>query len=165
MMYVCPTMHETDLIEKFGLTFEQEGLPRIAGRIIGFLMIHSGPCTLDDLAEHLQISKTSASTNTRLLEQHGILERTAKAGDRRDYYQMAGDYGEQMFSMAKHRLERFHNLLAEASAKLSPVSEETRERLGNMQRFYKFLLTDFDDMVVRWRAFQSTGTAGNDTGT
>ena len=70
-----------------------------------------------------------------------------------------------MFSMAKHRFERFHNLLAEASGKLSPVSEETRERLGNMQRFYRFLLTDFDDMVVRWRSFQNTGAAGNDTGT
>ncbi len=158
-------MHETDLIEKFGLAFEQEGLPRIAGRIIGFLMIHSGPCTLDDLADQLQVSKTSASTNTRLLEQHGILERTAKAGDRRDYYQMASNYGEQMFAMAKQRMERFHTLLAEAATQLSHMSEESRERLGNMQRFYRFLLTDLDDIVVRWRSFQMSGAAGNDTGT
>src|SRR5687768_15288836 len=164
-------MHETDLIEKFGLTFEQEGLPRIAGRIIGFLMLQGNPCTLDDLAEHLQISKTSASTNTRLLEQHGIVERTAKAGDRRDYYQLAGDYGERMFSMAKLRIQRFYQLLTEAVDEQGEADTGSRSRLRNMQRFYEFLLTDLDDSVVRWRSFQS-GDAGkpaltgsNDTGT
>ena len=152
-------MHDTDLIEKFGLTFEQEGLPRIAGRIIGFLMLQGNPCTLDDLAEHLQVSKTSASTNTRLLEQHGILERTAKAGDRRDYYQLAGDYGERMFSMAKHRIQRFYQLLTEAvDGQVDGQGESdtgSRDRLRNMQRFYEFLLTDLDDSVVRWRSFQN----------
>lgn len=165
-------MQDTDLIEKFGLTFEQEGLPRIAGRIIGFLMLQGGPCTLDDLAEHLQISKTSASTNTRLLEQHGILERTAKAGDRRDYYQLAGDYGEQMFAMAKLRIQRFYQLLTDAVGEHPAGESGSRERLRSMQRFYEFLLTDLDDSVLRWRSFQKSGAAGtpataglNDTGT
>lgn len=157
-------MHDLDLIEKFGLTFEREGLPRIAGRMIGFLMLQGGPCTLDDLAEHLQISKTSASTNTRLLEQHGILERTAKAGDRRDYYQLAGDYGEQMFAMAKQRIQRFYQLLTDAVAE-QPAGGGSRERLRSMQRFYEFLLTDIDHSVVRWRTFQSGEAGLNDTGT
>lgn len=151
-------MLESDLIEKFGLTFEEEGLPRIAGRIVGFLMLHAGPCTLDDLAEHLQISKTSASTNTRLLEQHGILERTARAGDRRDYYQMASDYGEQMFAMARQRIKRFHGILTEAADQLAPMSDASRERLNKMQQFYEFLLTDLEDVGARWRAFQSNNT-------
>jgi DNA-binding transcriptional regulator GbsR (MarR family) len=150
-------MHDTDLIEKFGLTFEQEGLPRIAGRIIGFLMLQGSPCTLDDLAEHLQISKTSASTNTRLLEQHGIVERTAKAGDRRDYYQLASDYGERMFAMAKLRIQRFYQLLTEAVDE-SVADDGSRGRLRSMQRFYEFLLTDLDDSVVRWRSFQNSNT-------
>src|SRR5688572_17381472 len=151
-------MQDTDLIEKFGLTFEQEGLPRIAGRIIGFLMLQGNPCSLDDLAEHLQISKTSASTNTRLLEQHGIVERTAKAGDRRDYYQLASDYGERMFAMAKQRIQRFYQLLTDAVADQESDDSGSRDRLRNMQRFYEFLLTDLADCNARWRAFQ------NDTG-
>ena len=151
-------MQDTDLIEKFGLTFEQEGLPRIAGRIIGFLMLQGNPCTLDDLAEHLQISKTSASTNTRLLEQHGIVERIAKAGDRRDYYQLASDYGERMFAMAKLRIQRFYQLLTDAVEEQDAVDSGSRDRLRNMQRFYEFLLTDLADSNARWRSFQ------NDTG-
>ena len=151
-------MQDTDLIEKFGLTFEQEGLPRIAGRIIGFLMLQGNPCSLDDLAEHLQISKTSASTNTRLLEQHGIVERTAKAGDRRDYYQLASDYGERMFAMAKQRIQRFYQLLTDAVAEQQADESGSRDRLRNMQRFYEFLLTDLADSNARWRSFQ------NDTG-
>jgi DNA-binding transcriptional regulator GbsR (MarR family) len=159
-------VHDPDFIEKFGLLFEQEGLPRIAGRIIGFLMLEGGPCALDDLSERLQISKTSASTNTRLLEQLGILDHISKAGDRRDYYQLAGDYGERMFAMAKQRLERFRKLLTETSASLPASEEGSRTRLESMLRFYEFLLADMDGVVARWRAFQGAGIAGgSNTGT
>ena len=83
----------TDFIEKFCVIAEQDGFPRIAGRIMGFLLLHEGPYTLDELADELQISKTSASTNARLLEQHGIIERVVKAGDRRDFYHLGSFAG------------------------------------------------------------------------
>lgn len=153
-------MHDPNFIEKFGLLFEQEGMPRIAGRIIGFFMLEGGPCALDDLSERLQISKTSASTNTRLLEQLGILEHISKAGDRRDYYQLAGDYGERMFAMAKLRMERFRNLLTDASSSLPVTEDGSRTRLGSMLRFYEFLLADMDGVVERWRDYQDAGTTG-----
>ena len=47
-----------------------------------------------DLAEKLRVSKASASTNARLLEELGILAHTARPGDRRDYYQRADNHGE-----------------------------------------------------------------------
>ena len=58
----------TQLVERFGLRFEEDGLPRIAGRMLGLLMVSAEPRSLDELAEELQASKTSASTNARLLE-------------------------------------------------------------------------------------------------
>lgn len=159
-------MIDPDFIEKFGLLFEQEGMPRIAGRIIAFLMLEGGPCALDDLSERLQISKTSASTNTRLLEQLGILEHISKAGDRRDYYELADDYGERMFVMAKQRMERFRKLLAETSSNMPAGEAASRDRLDNMTRFYAFLLADLDGIVERWREYQGAGAAGgSNTGT
>ena len=68
----------SEFIEKFGMVAEQDGFPRIAGRMMGFLLLNEGPYTLDELAEELQISKTSASTNARLLEGHGVIERVIK---------------------------------------------------------------------------------------
>jgi DNA-binding transcriptional regulator GbsR (MarR family) len=147
-------MQETDLIEKFGLSFEQDGLPRIAGRIVGFMILRGGPFTLDELSDQLQISKTSASTNTRLLETLGLLTHTAKPGDRRDYYQLASEYGERIFAMASQRIKKMHDLLAEAAEALPAAGEGGRDRLRNMQQFYEFLLTDIAGCVNRWETYR-----------
>ena len=60
-------MHQTvaDFVERMGLTLEGEGLPRIAGRLFGFLLVHPEAYSLDELAERLQVSKASISTNAR----------------------------------------------------------------------------------------------------
>ena len=51
-----------------GRQFEEDGAPRIAGRLFGFLMVQEEACSLDDVAEQLRVSKGSASSNARLLE-------------------------------------------------------------------------------------------------
>ena len=89
-----------------GRQFEEDGAPRIAGRLFGFLMLQDEPCSLDDVAEQLQVSKGSASSNARLLEQLGIAERVTRAGDRRDYYQISPDIGERTLERALQGLER-----------------------------------------------------------
>ena len=37
-------------VERMGLVSEADGLPRIAGRIFGYLLLTTGECSLDDLA-------------------------------------------------------------------------------------------------------------------
>jgi DNA-binding transcriptional regulator GbsR (MarR family) len=62
-------------IERMGLALEADGLPRIAGRIFGLLLVSEDACSLDDLACDLKVSKASVSTNARMLEQRAVLER------------------------------------------------------------------------------------------
>ena len=65
-------MHQKtrQLIERVGVLTEVEGLPRIAGRIFGLLLVTPGECSLDEMAEVLGVSKASISTDARRLE-HG----------------------------------------------------------------------------------------------
>jgi DNA-binding transcriptional regulator GbsR (MarR family) len=147
-------MHDADLIEKFGRAFEEEGLPRIAGRLIGFLMFNEGPFTLDDIADRLQISKTSASTNTRLLERLGIVEHTTRPGDRRDFYELASDHTERMFALALRRMQRFYSLVCDAVETLPATNEALCVRLSEMQRFYEFLVGDLEERLEKWRALK-----------
>src|SRR6185437_13766721 len=79
-------------IEEVGMAAEADGLPRIAGRLFGHLLLSPGPCTLDEIADALNVSKGSVSTDARLLQRHGWLRRTSRAGDRKDYYEMAPDF-------------------------------------------------------------------------
>ena len=63
-------------IEDISLYFEQMGLPRMAGRILGVLLISNPPeQSMTDLCEILQASKSAVSTNARLLDEMGLIER------------------------------------------------------------------------------------------
>ncbi len=139
-------------IEKFCIVAEQDGFPRIAGLIMGFLLLNEGPYTLDELAERLQISKTSASTNARLLEQHGVIERVVKTGDRRDFYRLAENHWEKMFDVVVKRIQRFQTVLDETIGALPAEEAYGRQRLRETQRFHSFMLEKLNAHIDEWRS-------------
>lgn len=80
-------IEEIHFIEDIGLYFEQMGLPRMAGRILGALLISDPPSqSITDLGERLHASKSSISIMARLLMERGLIERVASPIPRRDYY-------------------------------------------------------------------------------
>lgn len=146
-------MHETarDFVERLGLHLEAEGLPRSAGRIFAHLLLADAPCSLDELAETLQVSKASASTNARLLEQAGMLERTCEPGDRRDFYRMRPDAWERMLLTARRRWREMQGLLSATAGALPPDMAPARLRLEEAERFHSLLIEVLDTLVDRWR--------------
>ena len=70
-----------EFVERMGLVTQADGLPRIAGRIMGLMIVHGGSFGFTELTERLSVSRASISTNTRLLEDLGVIERTAMPGD------------------------------------------------------------------------------------
>ena len=80
-------IEEIHFIEDIGLYFEQMGLPRMAGKILGALLISDPPSqSITDLGERLKASKSSISIMARLLVERGLIERVASPLPRRDYY-------------------------------------------------------------------------------
>jgi DNA-binding transcriptional regulator GbsR (MarR family) len=145
-------MHDSvqNFVERMGLMMEAEGLPRIAGRVFGFLLVNEGAFSLDELAERLQVSKASISTNARLLEQHGMLERTSAPGDRRDFYQMGPDAWERMLRAAQRRWEDLRQALTEAAAALPEDMEVGRTRLIRAEQFHLLMIDEVDRLIERW---------------
>jgi len=76
-----------DFIEHMGLMTQAEGGPRIAGQILGYLIVEGAPRTLTQMTAALKISKASASTNARLLELKGLARRVSPVGQRQDAYE------------------------------------------------------------------------------
>src|SRR5829696_3896968 len=117
-------------IERFGLLCEEDGLPRIAGRIFALALITEDSLSLDEIAERLGVSKASVSNDTRLLERMGFIERVSLPGDRKDYYQS----NERSFEKAiAERIRRMHQLqeLIESGRALVVKSPAVRERLDD----------------------------------
>ena len=85
---LLPTAHAA-FIERMGDHKELEGMPRIAGRLFGLLLVDQGPVSFSDLAERLNVSRGSVSTNARLLESQGLITRVEIAGERQDFFRLA----------------------------------------------------------------------------
>lgn len=104
---------EEQFIEHMGQLYERDGLPRIAGRIFGRLLLLEDALNLDQLAESLQVSKASVSTNARMLESAGMIERLTFPGDRRDYYRVSEEVHERMLELRLERMRLTRELLQE----------------------------------------------------
>lgn len=145
---------EREFVERIGLMMEAEGMPRIAGRIFAYLIIHEGSFSLDELADRLQVSKASVSTNARQLEQMGVLERVSVPGDRRDYYRMDENAWERMLEVAQRRWELVRTQLTVTAAGLPEEMETGRRRLIKAEQFHLLMIDGVDRMLDRWRSKQ-----------
>jgi DNA-binding transcriptional regulator GbsR (MarR family) len=141
-------------VEKAGVLWENDGLPRIAGRIFGLMLISEDALSLDEIADMLGVSKASVSTDTRLLERMGFVERVSKPGDRRDYYQ----HTDRSFERAiAQRIRRMHELasLIESGRELA-VTRPVRERLADhhfaFSQMTRALETTLEALQERHRA-------------
>jgi DNA-binding transcriptional regulator GbsR (MarR family) len=139
-------------IERMGVALEADGLPRIAGRIFGLLLVSEEARSLDDLAYELGVSKASVSTNARLLEQRGVLERMSRPADRRDYYRATPDLFSHTMAQRIARWERFHAAIGAARTSLPIRSREVLDRLEEYQEAYAFMSQAIREALDRWQA-------------
>jgi len=141
----------TDFIERMGLALESDGLPRIAGRIFGLLLVSEDCRSLDELAAELRVSKGSVSTNARLLEQRGVLERNSRPSDRRDYYRIPPHLFSQTMAQRLARWQRFHEAIRDARASLPIRSRKVLDRLEEYEAAYAFMSEVIQEGLARWR--------------
>ena len=141
---------EHRFVERMGRHFEEEGIPRIGGRLYGFLLLQEEPQSLDRMTEHLRVSKTSVSTNARLLDQWGLVQRVTRPGDRRDYYEAAPDQTRTLEFRLRH-IREMGDLLADAAHGFED-RPGLHARLAQMRRFNAEALTLLEQLLESWRA-------------
>lgn len=122
-------------IERMGLSAQGDGLPRIAGRILGYFIVHGGPTSLSALARELRVSRASISTNARMLRDLGVLEATAVPGDRQDYYQLAPRHYLRVLEGYIERMGVLGESLSTAQAEIDDARDGAQARLADMHRF------------------------------
>lgn len=78
-----------EFVEQMGEYFESSGLTRLAGRLLGWLLVCDPERqSSEELATALAASSGGISTTARMLIQFGFIERLAVAGDRRTFYRL-----------------------------------------------------------------------------
>jgi DNA-binding transcriptional regulator GbsR (MarR family) len=150
---------EKHFIEDVGLLFEQGGHPRMAGRILGSLLIADPPHqSMTELAETLQASKGSLSTMTHLLLQMGLIERVGLPGRRRDYFQANARAWIQWVQQFTFELSAMHRLVERGLELLEGENTDVRERLSEACDLFAFLEQEYPALIERWEKERSSSS-------
>ncbi len=143
-----------DFVGRMGITLEGLGASPTFGRLFALLLLADRPVSLEEMAEELHVSKASVSTNIRLSEQMGLVQRVTVLRDRRHFYEILPDSFERALQV---RLSFLHEMVALVEQGLGAIgddNEAARERLEGMREFYEFVGDGIADNMKDWTEYK-----------
>jgi DNA-binding transcriptional regulator GbsR (MarR family) len=141
------------MLEGLGQLSDYFGYNRVMGKMYGALLLNPRPMSLDDLMNHLDISKASVSMNMRTLENMGIVREVWVRGDRRKYYEAEPDFWKILTNVLGSRelrevnqaldvLESSIDKLRQAETSMDVPDQELAqfyvERIDQVKSFFRF---------------------------
>lgn len=137
--------------EELGQFFEESGLPRMEGRLAGWLIVCSPPQqSADDLATALGASRGAISMATRLLQRSGAIERVTVPGSRRHYYQLRPGFWRREIDKRVEESAAVRDLAGRGLKRLAASDDEDLQRLRDMYEMYEFLEREYGRVQQRW---------------
>ncbi len=79
------------------------GFPKGMGAIFAVLYLSPTPLSLDEIVSETGLTKGAISTEIRALARMGLVHRSTKLGDRKDYYTAEADFYAAIRSILKER--------------------------------------------------------------
>jgi DNA-binding transcriptional regulator GbsR (MarR family) len=127
------------------------GFPKGMGAIFAVLYLSPEPLSLDELVRQTGLTKGAISTEIRALARMGLVHRSSRLGDRKDYYEAETDFYTAIRSIIKERQstefdgalrsvrETLHYLKSNVPPAGSKEYEEwnfVRQRVQALQEFF-----------------------------
>lgn len=154
------TEDQGHFVEEFGLALESVGLPRMVGRVWGYLLISEPPHqSAEDLATALQASRGSISTTTRSLMQMGLVDKVSFPGERRDHFRVRSGVWVDLLEQRAKIVSDWRKLAERGLAVMEPEDQEAKRRLQEMREVMAFYERELPALTERWRTEGMKGTA------
>jgi len=152
-MTISHPLEEMHFIEDIGLFFEQMGMPRMAGRILGVLLISDPPAqSITDLVEKLQASKSAISIMARFLLERGLIERVASPIPRRDYYRFKPGGWIAYMRQWMGLMSALHEITERGMDILAEKPRELKTRLQEAHDLFSYIESEFPSLLDRLEA-------------
>lgn len=147
-------------VEEIGRYFEEAGWPRMAGRLLGALLVaEPREQSAADLAHRLRASRGSISTMSRLLISVDLVERRTRPGDRREYLRLRDDAWLHVM-LAKTRWISELRAIGERGLRLFGETDgAARDSLGELVHLMEFFEREWPPLMDRWEAERAAGKA------
>ncbi len=148
-----------NFIEETGFIFEKLGVTRMAGRILGYLMVSDKEhICFDELTQVLQASKSSISTNLKSLINVEFVKPHTLPGDRKTYYMLSPD-----IDWSGYLMRRFENIRTMNDHFKKGLSlrvnkkDQVSKWLSGTVEFYDWLLKEYPKFIRQWKEEESSG--------
>lgn len=149
------SLEERHFVEDIGLFFEQMGLPRMAGRVLGVLLISDPPAqSLTELAEALNASKSAVSTAARLLQEADLIEQVPAPVARRDYFRFRSGSWLLFIRQRFEVMAAVHHITERGLELLKEKPPAMRERLQEAHDLFSFMEEETPGLLKRWEQHQ-----------
>lgn len=124
------------------------GFPKGMGAIFAVLYLSPAPLPLDEIVTQTGLTKGAVSTEVRTLARMGLVHRSSKLGDRKDYYEAESDFYKSIRAILKERqnseFDRAVRSVQETLAQIESGSVSgdeaeiafVRERIKALQEFF-----------------------------
>jgi|AMFO01.1.fsa_nt_gi Predicted transcriptional regulators len=145
-------LRERHFVEEVGLLLEQWGMARMAGRVLGRLLIcqptHQSSA---ELAEYLGASRASISTSTRVLMRAGLAQRVAIQGTRASYFAVQPSSFDMLFQAELMQSRLAREVLDRGLDVMAGSPSSATERLREMRDLFAFVEHEMPALLQRWR--------------
>jgi DNA-binding transcriptional regulator GbsR (MarR family) len=149
------TSQVVQFIERFGRHYERVyGIPRIAGRIWGLLILEPEPMTIDEIGTALGVSHGSVSTNLRLLAVLGVVEKISLPSDRCDYYQFSPAAWDIVLKKRLDSISGLRDMTMQAMQEVQPEGA-VRTRLEEMFTWINLAYGKYEELIKDWQEYTS----------
>jgi DNA-binding transcriptional regulator GbsR (MarR family) len=148
-------------VERVGQHLYAQGMPRMAGRIWGYLLICEPPeQTAAELATALHASRGSISGMVRLLEAASLIERSTRPGDRRERFSVPRGFATSILRGRAATITAWRELVAEGLALLADRPPVLRARLQDLHDVYAFMERELPALLERYLSERTTQREG-----
>jgi len=151
-------------VEEVARYFEEAGWPRMAGRLLGALLVaEPREQSAADLAHRLRASRGSISTMSRLLISVDLVERRTRPGDRREYLRFRDDAWPMVMTDKTRWISDLRRLGERGLLLFAETDGSARESLRELVDLMAFFEREWPPLMDRWRAERAAGkgmTAG-----
>jgi DNA-binding transcriptional regulator GbsR (MarR family) len=145
------------LAEEFGLVWEEFGMLRMDGRVLGYLMLSDAPhVSSAELRDALQASAGSISTTTRRLKQWGFIRQVAVPGERSHFYRAADDVWGAFLAAEDKNYRRARDFADHVLRGLEDGNELARLRFENMRDYHEWLESHHRTISELWEEHKRT---------
>jgi DNA-binding transcriptional regulator GbsR (MarR family) len=128
------TPGESQFVEEMGQFLGSIGMTPMAGRMWGYLLICDPPeQTAADIAGALHASRGAISGTARLLAGPGLIRRSTRPGDRREYFSAPAEALDSMLASAGAIYRQMREI---AERGLAAIAERPLEARARLQEFH-----------------------------